>query len=407
MAVSPKTFLRFVADHVELVAEIFERGEVDEAEIQALIARYRNEHHPAVEHMRQQLEQLGVVQRVPHAEMVFELAQPVSDLFAWLFKRQRLSSAQVLQGHLDEIGSIGRDIDEAIESGNASAAAVALNDLDAIVERVRALSEANRESIITESQRLRSAPTMASAVERFHDVRRLWERYVEPLRQLVAVRGVMEQSLDRIRILLDAGEARFHAHGLLHRAFGRSAARIARLRRTAFEDHQAAVREVEPLYERLRRESRWAQGASHALKTLRASSVEALGLDRLLELVGWRRRNLLSDEKLRARLVGLAGYRPAPPPTLVPTLSLPEIPLIPRIDLHARLVRAAPVEDIMEFVLTTWPDVPLRAQLRAYGLIVGGLFGVVEPVNVSSRRCYRAAEVTIEAWPLRLAEVEA
>jgi hypothetical protein len=406
MATSPAAFVRFLSDNIDLVLAIFERGDVDEAELIALVARHRSDDQAGTEHLRAQIEGLGVVERTAHAQTAFELSHPVLELLTWLTRRQRLSSATVLRAYLDDLSSAERELGEAIQARDASTAALALKDLDGLVERVRTLSDANRDSIVTEAQALRSAGSDVSAVDRFQAVRRLWDRYLEPLRQLVCVRGEMEQRLGGLHQLLAEGEQVFVTHGAVQRAFSRAASRLARMRRAASEDHHAAVVEVAPLYERLRRDSRWVLGASRALGRLRAEGATALDLDRRMGLTGWRTRYLMSDDELRARLAGLVGYRPEGPVALAAPPPPADVALITREELRAALAAAAPVHDVLALVLERWPDRPLGSQLRAFGQVAGGRFGPVAVTEGTRRRDYAVPAVRIEAWPLTLEEVE-
>jgi hypothetical protein len=66
MATSPQQFFRFLAENSELVLVLYERGEIDEAELLALIGRCRAEGSPATDHVRRQLEDLGIVERAAH-----------------------------------------------------------------------------------------------------------------------------------------------------------------------------------------------------------------------------------------------------------------------------------------------------------------------------------------------------
>jgi hypothetical protein len=407
MAVSPAAFFHFLAENTALVLAISERGDVDDAELLALAGRHRSENQAAPAHLGQQIKDLCIVERAAHADARYELSQPVTDLLDWLTRRQRLSSATVLRAYLDDLANVGQELDRAIQGGNPSAATLALRDTEGLVERVRQLSGNNRDSIVTEAQLLRSTNSTTSAVDRFQAVRRLWERYLEPLRQLVEIQGEMEGRLDRIDTMLDEGERRFLAHGAIQRSLVHTAARLNRMRGAAHEDHLAAIVEVAPLYERLQRESRWALGASRALMLLRAEGPSSLDLDRRLGLTGWRTRSLMSDDKLRARLAGLVGYVPqdkvliatSPPPLAVP--------LIARDELRASLRAAAPVDDVLAFILNHWSLHSLGAQLRAFGHVAAGTFGPVIVRDDAQVRVYDVSAGRLEAWPLALMEVAA
>ncbi|MBL8841989.1 MAG: hypothetical protein JNL90_10750 [Planctomycetes bacterium] len=407
MAVSPSAFFRFLGENTALVLAIGERGDVDDAELLSLAGRHRSEVQASPAHLSQQIKDLGIVERAAHADARYELARPVTDIVDWLTKRQRLSSATVLRAYLADLASVGQELDQSIQGGNPSTATLALRDADGLVERVRQLSGNNRDSIVTEAQLLRSTKSTISSVDRFEAVRRLWERYLEPLRQLVEIQGEMEGRLDRLDVMLTEGERRFLAHGTVQQAIVHTAARLARMRSAAHEDHHAAIVEVAPLYDRLQRESRWARGASRALQLLRAQGPSALDLDRRMGLTGWRTRSLLSDDKLRARLAGLVGYTSedtiligaSPPPVVVP--------LIARDELRDALHAAAPVEDVLAFILTRWPGHSLGAQLRAFGHVAAGAFGRVLVRDDAQARIYEVTAGRLEAWPLAFMEVAA
>lgn len=404
MATSPNQFFRVLADNTDLVMVLFDRAEVDEAELSSLIERHRSDASPSTEHTRRQLEELGIIERAAHADAAFEVSQPVVDMLAWLTRRQRLSSATVLRAYLDDIGQSEVELNAATRTGDASAAALALRELDTLIERVRSLSENNREAVVSEVQSLRAATEGVSTFDRFTVVGRLWERHLTPLRQVVRVQGEMESLLDRLRSTLDDGEQRFLAHGPVHRGFSRALARLARMRRAAFDDHHAAIQEVEPLYRKVRRDSRWLLGASRALARVRTEGSSSLGLDARMGLTGWRTRYLMADEKVHARMAALVGYTP---PQVVPIASAPpapNLPIVTRTELADAVKEAVPIDDVMAFVLRSWPDHPLTAQLRAFGQLTAGDFGPLTVAEPPTPRRYHVEGGELEAFPLSLTE---
>ena len=404
MVISPHSVFRFLADNTDLVMSLCERREVDEAELLELIGRHRSDGQAAPEHLRFQIEELAIIERAAHADGLFEVSRPVVDVLSWLTRRQRLSSATVLQGYLDEISSRGKEVGEAVRVGDPNTAALALRDLDQLVESVRVLSGGNREAVVGEAQQLRASANGVSAVERFATVTRIWQVYLEPLRQLVSIHGEMEQLLDRVRAVLDDGERRFLAHGPLQQGFSRMLARLARMRRAARDDHHAAVVEIAPLHERLRLASRWFRGASHALARIQAEGLIALKLDQRMGLTGWRTRSLISDEKLRSRFVALVGYEPQRPSLIAEAPPPPSLPLITRDAVREAIAAAVPIEDVLAFVFDRWSSYPLTTQLRAFGLIIGGSLGQVAAEGAEPRS-YSVRRGQVEAWPLSLKQV--
>ncbi|MCB9609607.1 MAG: hypothetical protein H6716_23650 [Polyangiaceae bacterium] len=403
MATSPNQFFRVLASNTDVVMVLFERGEVDEAELLSLIERHGADASPSMEHTRRQLEEFGIIERTAHADASFEVSPPVADMLAWLTRRQRLSSATVLRAYLDDIGHSDVELNEAARAGDASAAARALRELDTLIERVRSLSENNREAVVSEVQRLRAATEGLSTSDRFTEVGRLWERYLMPLRQVVRVQGEMESLLDRLRSTLDDGEQRFLAHGPVQRGFSRALARLARMRRAAFDDHHAAIQEVEPLYRKVRRDSRWLLGASRALARIRTEGSSSMGLDARIGLTGWRTRYLMADEKVRARMAALVGYKPPQAVSIAAALPAPDLTIVTRSELAEAVGAAVPIDDVLAFVLRTWPHHPLAAQLRTFGQLTVGDFGPLTTAEPPTPRRYPVEGGELEASPLSLA----
>lgn len=404
MSASPSQFLRVLASNTDVVMAVFDRGECDEAELFCLLERHRTETSPSTEHTRHQLEEIGIIERTAHADASFEVSPPVADLLAWLTRRQRLSSATVLRAYLDELGHSEVELNAAARAGNASAAATSLRELDTQIERVRSLSENNREAVVSEVQRLRTSAESLATIDRFTEVGRLWERHLMPLRQVVRVQGEMEILLDRLRATLDDGEQRFLAHGPVHRGFSRALARLARMRRAAFGDHHAAIREVEPLYRKVRRDSTWVSGASRALERIRTQGRDSLDLNARMALTGWRTRNLMSDEKLRGRMVALAGYKPSQPVPIAAAAPAPELSIVTRHELMDAVRAEGRIDDVLAFVLRKWPEHSLASQLRTFGQLVAGAFGPMTLAEPSSLRRYNVVGGELEAFPLTLAE---
>lgn len=406
-AISPRIFFRVLAENVDLVVEMHNAGDIDENRLKFLIEANHTNQKATPEHTRRQLESLGIIEAAPYGDSSYELSQPMIEVMGWLTRRQRLSSAQVLRGHLEDLATNHQDMNLAIEEGDVSRASLALEDTRTTIERVRMLSDGNRESVLSMAQQLRSRALSSSAVDfsavdRFAQVRRLWEQHLVPLRDLVSVDGEMIGLLDRITARLLVAQERFALHGPLSRLLGHARARIARLQRQAARDHHAAIVEVTPLYQRMQRESRWRRGASLALKRIREHGPQSLDLDPKLRLTRWRPQGLLSDEHLRARFANLADYEPSPPTPIAEAAKRPQPPFIGRVELRSRAIEQAPIDDVLDFVIRNWPLHSLGCLLRAYGRLVNGCCGPVRPrVNASIKR-YRAGTAYIEAWPMML-----
>ena len=363
MPVSPQTFFNFAADHSSLLMKLHDRGEVDAASLQALIAACSSSESPREERTRTLLLDYGFLEAIPGAESIYELTQPLKDLLGWLRRSQHLSSATVLKGYLSELEQGGRQIDQALQKGDLSIALLALQDAEGLMERLRALSSANREAITHRALALKSTET--SVIQRFIAVSHLWEHHLIPLRELVSIDGPMDQQLSELADIFQAAEERFVAHPAARR-FDGARARLVRLRVSAAEDHLVAMREIAPLYDRLRRDSGWVQGATAALQKIRSEGIATSGLKEKMALAGSQDRGRLSDDRLSARFAALSDYQPQPPPPIEDAEPLHIQPMIPRAQIQEALKHSGPLPDLLAWLLQCWPEASLAAILDAY-----------------------------------------
>ncbi len=403
MATDPQGFFRFAADHYLLLVDLFYRAEgVNDAELLALVERHRDARSPAAPYVAEQCRGLGILEPAPDATATYELTRPVRTLLGHLLLEHRLTSAAVIQAYLDDLEALGRELDQAVAGGRGGPAVRVLAEVGDLLERVRQDSRANREGIIGEVLRIKSNLDRRTVRERFEEVNRLWSRYLEPLRDLIDVRQAMDHTLDGLDRLLRQGLAAFTLDGAVSRELGRARLRLLRLRREAAEDFREALREIEPLYQALRRENELVRGASRALERIRREGLRCLDWTGLLALPVWRREGLFGDPAAEAFLRDVRGYEPRRPHALPegsgdgpPAFLDPE-------ELLGALRADLPVPDLLAWLAARYPEASLGELLRAYGRLHAGppgpaAFGPAE-------RAYRIAGVRVSAHPL---EVEA
>ncbi|MEW6486625.1 MAG: hypothetical protein AB1578_01760 [Thermodesulfobacteriota bacterium] len=399
MATDPQGFFQFAADHYPLLVDLYYRVEgVNDAELLALAERHRSERDPSPSYVADRLLKLGILETVPDATAVYEVVRPVRNLLGFLLVEHRLTSAPVLQAYLTELEALGAELDQAVAGRRGAQVARVLAEASDLVERVRQDSRANRDAIVREVLALKSNRERRSPRERFEIVNRLWTRFLEPLRDLIDVRQAMDQTLEGLGLRAREGARAFALDGALVREFSRLGARLLRLRREAADDFREAVREVEPLYQALRRESELVRGASRALERLGREGLGPLGLAERLALPVWRREGLFADAALEAFLRDLRGYRPGRPPPLPEAEEGAGPAFLDPGEVAEALGRELPVSDALAWLAARYPEAPLAELLRAYGRIHAGSLG---PVSFGERaRAYRLGGVRVEACPL-------
>ena len=404
MAANPQGFFRFAANNYPLLQDLFHRREgCTEADLRGLIAATTTDSAPSPTHIIEQLLALGIIEPIPDATATFELTAPVQNLLSYLLREHRLTSAKEIQAHLTDLDELRAELDAASRQNLGPQALRALNDISQLIERIRQGSHNNREAIIGEVIQLKSNRGRRSARERFEIINRLWTRYLEPMRDLIDVKKAMDASLDDLERSLLVNAKTFTIDGSLSREFSRCRARLLRLRREITEDFSESIREIEPLYRSLKRESELVRGASLALEKLDRSGVASLQLPELMALPIWRVEGLFSDTSLESYLTGIKGYEPGQPQPLIETAEAPPPECILPSALFASLAAALPVDDLLAWLLAEYPEAGVGELVRAYGRIF------LRPTSAmqfaGEERCYALPNATLIARPLRLEKV--
>ncbi|EKD39154.1 MAG: hypothetical protein ACD_75C00492G0001 [uncultured bacterium] len=401
MAANPQSFFRFAARYYPLLLDLFYRREgFTEADLRNLIEGIASEGDPGPMTVIDQLISFSVIEPIPDATATFELTAPVQNLLSFLLREHRLTSTKVLQVYLTDLGELREELDGAARQNLGHQAARALNDIAQLIERIRQDSHSNREAIIGEVIKLKSNRERRTTRERFTIINHLWSRYLEPLRDLIDVKKSMDANLDDLDRSLTINGRTFALDGALAREFSRCRARLLRLRREMTEDFYESMREVEPLYISLKRESELVRGASLALERLDRSGLASLHLQEMIAIPVWRIEGTFADTSLEAYLHGIKGYQPGVSPPLTETGDTTRPEFILPTELYTRLEAALPVDDLLTWLLEHYPEVGLGELVRAYGRVFLRDLGSVHFGEDERRYCL--PEATLVARPMRL-----
>lgn len=401
MTANPQSFFRFADRHYSLLIDLFYRSTgLTEADLRDLIETFRTEGDPGSATIINQLEILGIIEPIPDATATFELTSPIRALLSFLLREHRLTSAKVIQGYLTDLEDLRSELDGASLKQLNNQAARSLADISQVIERIRQDSRANREAIVVEVLKLKANRDQRSIRERFEIINRLWSRHLEPLRDLIDVKKAMDASLDDIeRSLITSGKM-FILDGALSREFSRCRARLLRLRREVAEDFYESMREVEPLYVSLKRESELVRGASLALERIDRAGLAGLQFDALLAIPTWRIEGTFSDTSLEAFFHGVHGYEPVAPQPLPAADETTLHEFILPSELFYRLESSLPVADLFAWLLEQYPEAGAGELVRAYGRIYLGDPG--EMYFAEQERRYSLTDIFLVARPLRI-----
>lgn len=405
MITDPQTFFRFAEQNHALLTDLYYHNEgLSDGDIQDLIARNAQPGGPEAGHVMDRLVTLRIIEQIPGETARWEMTHPVKTLLRFLLHEQRLTSVAVIQAYLDDLGSTRIALEACIARGDRAAAVIGLLEMSETIDRLRQDSADNRTAILATVMNTKANEGHLSAFERFGIVNRIWERYMDPMRDLVDVRKSMEDLLDGLDRLLYSGVLRFSSHPDTSAEFAGCRARLLRMRRSVASDFHESLREIEPLYQSLEKESELARGASVALSAIERQGVDSLDLDRLLGIPAWRTEGLMSDSELTARLFDLVGYSPGE--ALVVTRNEPSRPgaFADPEEVLSSLRSSVPVEDALSWLSDRYSSLPLLQILRLYGAVYASIPG--ERAGTGERREYSISGSTVTAVPLAVRELE-
>lgn len=404
---APDTFFRFAADHIALLRELFYRTDgISESELRGLILRLRKPDHPSSGYLFKQLIELNLIEEMPGQTALLELTPPWKMILGHLFREQRLTATAVIQTYLSELQRIDADLTSAMESGNDARASILLDELRSQIERLRHDSRDNRLGVIVETVRFKSGDSAVPAPVRYERILYFWERFIEPLRDIIDSRKEMDERLRSLERLMKTGEKRYRIDPVMHREFSSLASRLIRLLRDTMEDYRESVRELQPLYQEALRNSRYLRGASLALDRVSRHGLRQLGLNEMLALPSARAnapQNLISDDYAEGYL---HGVRNAPPASHAPigVCAAPSLPpVLPYDRVRAELRSMLPVDDALDAIRSLHPEPDLHRALSLFGRLYGDPFFIR---RFSGRREYRFDSVTVCAYRLGLEQVD-
>ena len=406
MSVQASTFFSFAASRSDLLIALFHHHHgIGHGELMALIERHTTEDDPSVSYLFDQLQKLRILEASPAGDATWQLTFPVQQLLGFLLRQQTLTGAAVIQAYVAEMGALANDLERASAEGDAEGVFRALTDLQAPLERLRNDSANNRDRLTTEALVVKGDAGRTSARTRFERINHLWNRYLIPLREVLDSDAAMDATLDRLGQALASARATFAARTSVDQGLVRARRTLVRLRRSVYSDHGESVREIEPLYRQLRRDTRLSRGASRALERIRTEGWATLPVEEWLALPKRERSPRFSDTAMEAFLHGLRAYTPTRPAPVSQGVDA-ELPgRIDRSELEALLREQTPIFDVLAWLVDHYGDQGATPILRAYGWIHAGDLGEVRQAADGTKRDYALSKVSLRACPLTLTGV--
>jgi len=373
MRINPPSFFTFCANHAPLLRALAEhRGEISEAEAVRLIRANPSAVEELPETAWRRLGELQILVPVePGSELLF-MAEPLSRLLTYLFNEANPATPEMIRGYVMSLETTGNQLARAIDEEDIQRVKLAFDEISQTLRRIHSDLNETQHAILAGVAHYKTERACVSVREKYRRIVHWMERYVEPMIEIVRADGPMRAAFDETERLLDRArkEALFNDNPALVRNM-----RFLRL----VGDHALRVftqcrKEIQPIYESLRRSSFIAEGAALALEKLQAEGLARWGSNYLIGIAVWRYQNVPSDAAIAMALRRVFEHPPEPPPVLEFAAENDDPGALLRLrwlESLPELVRAdLPVEDLMTWLVAKHSE-------RSTSDVLAGFSGLV------------------------------
>jgi hypothetical protein len=359
MKVNPQSFFNFCANHATLLRGLAERGgEISEAEAMRLIRANPSVVEELPETAWRRLRELQILVPTEPGSELLMMAPQVSALLTYLYNEANHATPEMIRGCVLSLETTGKRLARALDEDDVQQVRLAFEDISLPLRRIHADLNETQHTILAEVARYKTERARVSVREKYQRIVHWMERYVEPMIEVVRADGQLRAAFDETERLLNRAreEALFNDHPALVRNL-----RFLRLVGThALRVFTQCRKEIQPLYESLRRSSFIAEGAARALEKLQSEGLSKWGNEYLIGVAALRFQNVPSDAAIALALRRVIEHPPEPPPVLelaaekenpgalVRLMWLDSLPDLVREDL--------PVEDLMGWLVDKYPE---------------------------------------------------
>ena len=315
MKIPPQTFFHFCAGHVPLLRELTrQEGEISEADARGFIRSTWGADQELPETTWKRLRELQILVPTEIDGNFYLLAEPVSRLLAYLFDEAQAATPEIIQGYIKSLDALNKQLARAIEGDDPLSARLALEELHHILRRIQSDVDETHRSVLNELGRYKIERRSVSVREKFRRIVHWMDRYVNPLVEIVRPDGVLRATFDETENLL----LRAREHGVFPdpQAIERTVRHLRIVPRHALRLFQQCRRELQPLYESLRRASFIAEGAAIALERLQSEGPDGWAPRHVVPVCILRLSHVPSDKAIDRAVRNLFEHPPEPPPVI-------------------------------------------------------------------------------------------
>jgi hypothetical protein len=331
------------------------------------------------------------------------MAEPVARLLTYLHNNANPATPEMIRGYVQSLDTLAKQLAHALESENVTVVSLAFNEISLTLRRIHADLDETHQAILAEVGRFKTERQRVSVREKFRRIVYWMERYVEPMIEIVRADGPLRETFDEVdRLLRGAREqALFNDYPALERNL-----RFLRLVGAhALRVFVQCRKEIQPLYESLRRSTFIAEGASRALEKLQSEGLANWGTAPLIGICSLRFQNVPGDAAIALALRRVIEHPPEPPPMLdLTTEETTPDELVRRLwldQLPDHIRPELPLLDLLDWIVKRHPEKNTSAILAGFTALVfhhdfDARFSETQPNE------YATANGSINARPVQL-----
>ena len=407
MKINPQRFFNFCANHAPLLRGLTEaKGELSEADVRRLIRSIGNTNGELPETTWRSLRELQVLVPSEAGSDFYFVAPPVSRLIEYLFDEARATSPEIIAGYIQSLAALGKQLSRAVESDDIAIVRIALEEIQQTLHRIQADLDETHRSILTEVARYKTERETISVRDKFRRIVHWMDRYVDPMVEIVNEDGPLRATFDEIERLLH----RAREHGLFNDlpALERNTKHLRLVSRHALRVFQQCRRELQPLYETLRRSSFIAEGAALALERLQREGLDGWIEIHVIASCSIRLLDVPGDRAIEKTLRDVIENPPEPAPVLVMhTEEATPLEYLRHVwleSLHDEVGESLPLGDLLNWMVTRYPQKDTADTLAGFTrLLFDGEFSA--RFTSSDARTYLTHDGELYASPVELTTV--
>jgi hypothetical protein len=404
MKVPPQSFFNFCANHTALLRALFERpGEISDSDALRLIRAHPGAGEELPETTWRRLRELQILVPTEPGGEIHLLADPVARLLTYLFNEANPATPEMIRGYVLSLETTCRRLTRALDEEDLIEVKIAFDEINQTLRRIHADLGETQQAILAEVSRYKTERACVPVREKYRRIVHWMERYMEPMIGIVRADGPLRAAFDDTERLLN--RAREDALFSDYPALARNLRFLRLVSAHAVRVFTQCLKEIQPLYESLRRSSAIAEGAARALEKLQTEGLARWGVEHLIGVAAWRFQNVPGDAAIALALRRLVEHPPEPAPVLE-LASEPDTPraFVRRLWLNSLADQARadlPVEDLLGWLLARYPE-------KDTSDVLAGFSGLVFHQDFSARftdrlpQSYATADGEINASPLTL-----